>query len=183
MVRLFSLVQWPREDDAREVRFRACYEADYRPVRRYIARLSGHPQEADDLTQEAFVRLWRRLQEAEAVLDLRPFVYRIATNLVISRRRSRMRSSAVELPVLDNVLEMHPAGGDIESDLARRELVEQTLARLSEPMRQCVLLHHAGLSAKEISGVVGVSSTYVSTLVMRGHQRFRRERTKLEHGE
>jgi RNA polymerase sigma-70 factor (ECF subfamily) len=183
MVRLLSLVEGPRDGDAREARFRACYEGDYRAVRRYVARLSGHPEDADDLTQEVFALLWRRLQQREDVSELRPFVYRIATNLVISRRRSRARTPTLELPVLEHVVVLRTAGADLEADLARRQLVERTLARLPEPMRQCVLLHHAGLTAKEISTVVGVSSSYVSTLVKRGHQRFRRERTKLEQGE
>jgi len=182
MTRLMRLVDPSAESGERDLRFRACYEADYRALRRYIARLSGHPEEADDLTQEAFVRLWRRLQQ-EDVADLRPFLYRIATNLVINRHRGRVRAGAVETAASEHVIRMRPSPGDLEADLARRQLVRQTLARLPEPMRQCVLLHHAGLSAREISAVVGVSPAYVSTLVMRGHQRFRRERSKVEHGQ
>lgn len=179
MARLLPLRKEPAEPDVHETRFRACYEADYRDVRRYIARLSSRPEEADDLAQESFVRLWRRLQR-EDVAELRPFLYRIATNLVINRHRDRARAVVVEASLPDNVLQLQRAPGDLEEDLARRQLVQRTLARLPEPMRQCVLLYHAGLTAKEIAAVVGVSPSYVSTLVMRGHQRFRRERSRLE---
>jgi RNA polymerase sigma factor (sigma-70 family) len=179
MSRLLSLVERLDERGLRESRFRACYEADYHALRRYVARLAGDPIEADDLTQEAFVRLWRRLQQ-EDVAELRPFLYRIATNLVLNRRRDRTRASTVEAQVPEVVVQMRPAPGDLEQDLVRRHLIQQTLARLPEPMRQCVLLYHHGLTAKEIAAVVGVSPGYVSTLVMRGHQRFRRERSRLE---
>ena len=182
MARLLPLVPSPVDADLRESRFRACYAADYRAVRRYIARLSGHPDEADDLTQETFVRLWQRLQEKD-VEELRPFVYRIASNLVINRHRDRRRASAIEAPMPENVAHMRAVSGDLEGELERRQLVGRTLARLPEPMRQVLLLYHEGFTAKETAAVVGVSAAYVSTLVMRGHQRFRRERARLEHGE
>lgn len=181
MARLLSLVDAPGSPDRRESRFRACYESDYGAVRRYIARLSAHPEEADDLAQDAFVRLWQRIQK-EDVGELRPYLYRIASNLVINRHRDRNRAAIAETATLGNVVQMRPAHDHLENDFARRQLVQQTLARIPEPMRQCVLLHHAGLTAKEIAIVVGVSPAYVSTLVMRGHQRFRRERVKLEQG-
>src|SRR5882672_6700748 len=112
MARLLPLVLSPRDAGLRESRFRACYAADYRAVRRYIARLSGRPDEADDLTQDAFVRLWQRLQEQD-VEDLRPFVYRIASNLVINRHRDRRRAAAIEAPMPENVVQMRAGSGDV----------------------------------------------------------------------
>jgi RNA polymerase sigma factor (sigma-70 family) len=158
-----------------EARFRACYEAYHVALHRYVSRLAGNPSLADDFTQELFVRLWKEMSTAGDPDSPRAWLYRVATNLVIDGAHKRRRTIAVILP-LDSAPENRAAGGsNVEETVARRDLVRRVLQRLPEPMRQCLLLHHEGLTGKEIADVLGVKASYVGTLVLRAHDRFRRE--------
>jgi DNA-directed RNA polymerase specialized sigma24 family protein len=67
------------------------------------------------------------------------------------------------------------AAVDVERESVRRQMVTRVLAQLPAPMRQCLLLHHEGLTGREIGEVLGVKPSYVATLVFRAHERFRRE--------
>jgi len=158
-----------------EARFRACYEAHHAALHRYVSRLSGEPSLADDLTQELFVRLWKEMTTAREPASTRAWLYRVATNLVIDRGQSRRRTLAFILPS-DSANEETPSHDpDVEQAVARRQFVRRVLQRLPEPMRQCLLLHHEGLTGKEIADVLGIKPSYVGTMVLRAHDRFRRE--------
>ncbi|CAN5701260.1 hypothetical protein BH24ACI5_BH24ACI5_23610 [soil metagenome] len=65
---------------------------------------SGRPAEAADITQEVFARLWRELDEGREVLDVRPWLYRVASHLVISRGRAVARAHAAQ-PLVEDALE------------------------------------------------------------------------------
>src|SRR5437588_10156386 len=69
------------------------YEEFRRPIHSYIYRLLGNQEDADDVTQEVFVRAcmsWNGLYERER---LSPWLYRIATNLCVDQLRRRKRIS------------------------------------------------------------------------------------------
>lgn len=153
-----------------ETQFRACYEANYRSLRRYIARLSGEAEEAGDLTQESFVRLWKELESGTQLINPRAWLYRVAGNLVINRFKGRAHERAHE-----SQAPLRLAPDDVERTLIRRQLVQRALQQLPAPMRQGLLLYHEGLTGREIAVVLGVKPSYVGTLIMRAHERFRRE--------
>ena len=158
---------------ARE-QFCDCYEANYRQVRRYVARLSGDAAAADDVTQECFTRLWDQLRRGEDIRSPKAWLYRVASREVITRARSRQRAQRLFEPGAE-IQDLQPSTTDLEADTARRDLIRRALRTLPEPMKQCVLLHQAGLTGKEIAEVLDVKPSYIGTLVVRGHERFRRE--------
>jgi RNA polymerase sigma-70 factor, ECF subfamily len=158
-----------------ETRFRETYDAHRAALHRYITRLAGDPSLADDVTQELFVRLWKEMTTVGEPANARAWLYRVATNLVIDRGQTQRRSLAVILPFAFAPTNVPSRDPDVERDVARRQLVRRALARLPEPMRQSLLLHHDGLTGKEIALVLGIKPSYVGTLVLRAHDRFRRE--------
>ena len=158
-----------------EARFRVLYDAHYRALHRYVCRLSGDYGAAEDLTQEIFVRLWKEMTTVGVPQTPRAWLYRVATNLVVDRGRTLRRTLAFILPTTDKTPDVEVPGASIEETTARRQVLQRVLRRLPEPMRQCLLLHHEGLAGKEIAEVLGVKHSYVGTLVLRAHDRFRRE--------
>lgn len=158
-----------------EARFRAHYDAYHAALHRYVCRLSGDYTAAEDLTQEVFVHLWREMTTAGEPRLPRAWLYRVATNLVIDRGRTLRRTLAFILPVSTTTREPAAPAVNAEENVARRQLVQRTLRRLPEPMRQCLLLHHEGITGKEIAEILGVKPSYVGTLVLRAHDRFKRE--------
>jgi RNA polymerase sigma factor (sigma-70 family) len=158
-------------ESADELFFRSAYERHFDAVKRYIRRLSGDVTSSEDIAQEVFVRLWRQLVRDGSPPNVRAWVYRVASNLVIGGFRHRIRALRRLLPFSAR----DEKTADLERDVAQRQIVERVLAKLPEPMRQCLLLHHEGLTAAEIGEVLCIKPSYVRTLVFRAHERFRRE--------
>jgi len=65
-----------------EQAFSAVYAATAKPLWRYIARLSGRQEIADELLQECYFRLLRSERADLEPSDARPYLFRIATNLL-----------------------------------------------------------------------------------------------------
>jgi RNA polymerase sigma-70 factor, ECF subfamily len=139
----------------------------YPQLFRYLNRLTGDPDVAEDAAQEAFVRLAeRRMTEAEA----RPWLFTVATNLIRDRARKaeRHRRLGESVPPADPPV--HP---DVETE--RRETVarvRRVLESLPERDRVMLLMREEGFQYEEIAGAVGVAPTSVGTLLARAGRRF-----------
>jgi RNA polymerase sigma-70 factor, ECF subfamily len=136
------------------------------PLERYLARLTGDPDLAADVAQEAFVRL---LEQDPPPAAVRPWLFRVATNLVRdSARRTRRR----EVLVLDG--RAPSAHGDpapppdhaLDRERAR-ELVREALHQLSDKEREALLMREEGFRHREIAVALGTTTGSVGTLLNR----------------
>ncbi len=116
---------------------------------RYLVRMTGRRDVADDLAQEVFVRVVRALANGGPVGHERGWVFAIARNLLADRHRGRQREVAiVEQPA-------EPAR-DATQPLAVG--LSQALGRLTAEDREVFLLKEVGgLSYQEIAGMCGCS--------------------------
>lgn len=73
--------------------FEALVEKHYREIRRYLARVTRRTAEADDLTQETFLRAYRTWRALPADANVRAWLFAIATNLSRNHFRSEKRRS------------------------------------------------------------------------------------------
>src|SRR5258706_12501244 len=60
------------------------------PVYRYLFRVLENTQEAEDLTQEVFLRLYSYLHNGQTVVNIRAWVFRVAHNLAIDQQRRQV---------------------------------------------------------------------------------------------
>ncbi|NEY91888.1 RNA polymerase sigma factor [Tabrizicola oligotrophica] len=136
----------------------------------FAARLLGDRAEAEDVAQEAMLRLWRaagvwRAGEAQ----LSSWLYRVTVNLCTDRQRSRARRRA---EALDDVAEPADDRADTEAALLSREradALQSALATLPDRQRQAVVLRHIeGLSNPEIAAILEVGVEAVESLTARG---------------
>ena len=140
------------------------------PVLRLARRLLDDPAEAEDVTQEAMLRLWQIAPEWQAGMA-RPstWLYRVAFNLATDRLRKR-RGVA-----LDSVDEpVHPAPAVLDAMIAtdRARALEMALETLPERQRVAVVLRHIeGLANPEIAEILGVGVEAVESLIARGKRR------------
>ena len=101
MERLGALDEADRTFQMTEEAFRTFYELTARPVRVYLARLTGDDRLADDLLQETYYRFLRANVKFETDDHRRNYLFRIATNLVHDHRRKPfLEVPAVTLPDL-----------------------------------------------------------------------------------
>ena len=138
-------------------------------VLRYLARVLDDPSEAEDVMQETFVQLYRALHKGHVSGDVRPWLFRVAHNLVLYRLRKK---SPVEL--LDSASwnflgeQNQDPSPSAEQDLLEREQqlkFEAALAALSPEEKHCLELRAEGLSYREIAQVLEMKApTLVSFL-------------------
>ena len=150
--------------------FEATFEELYPGLFRYCHRLTGDPDLAEDVVQEAFVRLYDRRVEGTDE-GLRAWLFRTATHLV--RDGHRVRENRRRL------LEAYPVrpGGSEQPDEAvqRRERVahvREALEHLSEREHDMLLMRHAGFSYREIAEAVEVAPSSVGTRLARAERNF-----------
>src|SRR5262245_40332459 len=90
-----------------EAAFSEFYRRTSRPLWSYVYRVTGHAADADDIVQEAFLRMLRANVSAIEE-ERRRYLYRIASNLVVDRWRARKRQR--EEPVTDAAVAESVAG-------------------------------------------------------------------------
>jgi RNA polymerase sigma-70 factor (ECF subfamily) len=133
----------------------------------FAARMLSDRTEAEDVAQEAMLRLWRMApdwQQGEA--RVATWLYRLASNLCLDRlRRSRPRG-------LDEVAEPEDAAPGVVARLIEADRVlalDEALAALPDRQRQAVVLRHIeGLANPEIAAVMDIGVEAVESLVARG---------------
>lgn len=135
----------------------------------YAARLLGDGAEAEDVVQDAMLRLWRaapgwRAGEAQ----VSTWLYRVVTNLCTDRLRVRRRRPVATLDEAPEVADAAPGAeaGMMEAD--RMVALQVALDRLPERQRQAVVLRHIeGLGNAEIAAVMDIGVEAVESLTAR----------------
>ncbi len=166
-------------NDVDQVDINALFDEVYEPLYRYCHRLTGDPDAADDLAQEAFVRLLDRGPRGPN-RGLRVWMFRVATNLIrdAARQGQNRRRILAGTPQPDPV----PSA---EREMERSEEIREVRAALDQLAprdREVLLLRQEGFSYREIAQVVNVAPTSVGTLLARSLKRFASVYTKEKQG-
>lgn len=149
--------------------FGALYQQLQPGLHRYVLRLTADSDAADDICQEAFLRLLRRPDLRGH--DARLWIFTVGTNLVRDRGRTTARRQRllVETPMVPTPFRSP------EQELERAEAVrrvQDALATLAERDRQMLMMREEGFRYEEIAEVVGVAPGSVGTLIARALKRF-----------
>ncbi|HHY17373.1 MAG TPA: sigma-70 family RNA polymerase sigma factor, partial [Firmicutes bacterium] len=134
-------------------------EKYHRNVYNLAYRLTGDREDAMDITQEAFLRVFRSISSFQTGKPFLPWVYRITWNLCADRGRKIGRSLPEES--LDGneitrarVSSQRPAPDQIYETKELGETLSKSIGRLREGYRELIVLFHIdGLSIKEISKI------------------------------
>ncbi|MCV2893007.1 RNA polymerase sigma factor [Lentibacter sp. XHP0401] len=130
-------------------------------------RLLGDRAEAEDIAQEAMLKLWRvapewRMGEAKVTT----WLYRVVANACTDRLRKRRTID------IDSVAEPEdgaPSAADRIQDRSRAEALQEALGQLPDRQRQAVVLRHIeGLSNPEIAQIMDLKVEAVESLTARG---------------
>ena len=173
-----SPVTTPSEADAEAALLRRYADGDAAAARLLAARLTpmayGHAvrvlkdaAEAEDVAQEAMMRLWRIAPDwREGEAKVSTWLYRVVANLCTDRLRKRGT-----VPV-DDVAEPADPAPSAEARLqagARADALQAALMTLPDRQRQAVVLRHIeGLANPEIAVILGVGVEAVESLTARG---------------
>jgi RNA polymerase sigma-70 factor, ECF subfamily len=146
-----------------EAAFSAFYASHARALWAYVYRVTSHASDADDIVQDAFLRLLRAGPDTDETEQRRRFLYRVASNLIVDRwRRKTRHEHAPEEP-------RRPTA-PLEPD---RD-VQRTFAELSARDRALLWLAYVEEeSHEEIAASLGVGKRSIKVLLFRARRRLR----------
>jgi RNA polymerase sigma-70 factor (ECF subfamily) len=158
----------PELDPTQQAFFRRLSETYRGPLTAYFERRVRSRAEAEDLTQEVFLRLVRRL-DAAAIDNPEAFLFRTAVNLLRdrSRREKTFRNHLTETELRQDRFEGISPERVLESRQALQRAL-QCLEELDERTRDAFILHRLeGLKYAEIAEVFGVSVSSVEKYIIK----------------
>jgi RNA polymerase sigma-70 factor (ECF subfamily) len=141
------------------------------PVYQYLLSVFGDPAEAEDLTQDAFLQLYKALLKGQELENVRFWVFRAAHNLAINKRKHQQFISTMLVDSLAKVENLIPDNGlNPEQVVLRKEKFKRLfdgLKRLTLNERQCLYLRSEGFRYKEIAEIMKVGVPTVGEYLRR----------------
>lgn len=136
----------------------------------YAARLLGDRAEAEDVAQEAMLRLWRVAPDwRQGEAKVTTWLYRVTTNLCTDRLRVRQRRKVSALDDAPDIEDGAPAAETVLIEADRMVALDAALAALPDRQREAVVLRHIeGLTNPEIAAVMDIGVEAVESLIARG---------------
>jgi RNA polymerase sigma factor (sigma-70 family) len=146
--------------------FETFYDAESRTLFRRLWLVTGIPAEAEEIMQDAFLKVWERWDQVGAMDDPVGYLYRTAMNLF--RKRYRRAALAIRRSI-----GLAPSHDDF-ADADDRETVRHVLATLPPRQRAAlVLTEMLGFSSDEAGRALGVQASTVRSLSRQGRESFR----------
>lgn len=162
--------------------FEQIYDEYKTPIYNYVYHLVGDREQADDLTQDTFLKAFRALPKMDANLKLSAWLYRIATNTAYDALRRRKLIAWLPWQDLDH----EPAdveSADPQEMYGTTELVRAALRRMPQQYRAALLLYtQEGFSYSEIAQALNIAESGVKMYLSRARQSFREHYRALEQG-
>lgn len=172
--------------DASELEFQKIYDTYQPKILRYLVRLVGET-EAEDLTQEVFVKIHQALGDFRGESQLSTWIYRIATNAALDRLRSRSFQQRLsddsieqgEAEIADRNVWTGEKTPSVEQQLVRKEMnacILDFIEGLPENYRPVLVFSELeGLRNSEIAETLGVTLDTVKIRLHRARAQLRKE--------
>ena len=140
----------------------------FQPVYRLVWRMTGGAADAEDLAQDAFVKLWRNPSQVREGAALKGWLMRVASNAVIDGSRRPRASALEEAPEIRDPQARPDAPLDREQ---AARLVDARIAALPDRQRQALsLVYFEGLTNIEAAAVLEVSVDALESLLARARR-------------
>ncbi|HMI53207.1 MAG TPA: sigma-70 family RNA polymerase sigma factor [Candidatus Saccharimonadales bacterium] len=159
------------------------------PLVNFLYRMVRNREQAEDLAQEVFLRVYRAREEYVPSAKFTTWLFRIATNLALNsvrdHRHERMEIS-IDAPITTDaedgdertldIPEKHPNIEQHLVDEARRKMILHSINKLPEKQRAAVLLHkYQELDYGEIAKILDCSESALKSLLFRAYETLRVE--------
>ncbi|MCC2257256.1 sigma-70 family RNA polymerase sigma factor [Intestinimonas aquisgranensis] len=181
-----ELVERAKKGD--ETAFEVLVTDNEKRIYNLCRRLTGNPEDAAELTQEAFLNAWRGLSRFQGESSFSTWLYRLASNACIDFLRKEKRRQNLSMTVsLDDEEEARQVELPDERYAPERELerteVRQAVAagleRLTPEHRQVLVMREInGLSYAEIGAVLGLEEGTVKSRIARARNALRKVLTE-----
>jgi RNA polymerase sigma-70 factor (ECF subfamily) len=167
-------------DEALMARVARGDEAAYRLLtRRHVPvmlglarRILGNAADAEDVAQEAMLRVWTHAPRWQPLALFRTWLTRVVVNLCLDRKR---RAPWVELEAAGEIIDPAHGPGEQTERVERDRLVTMAIAELPARQRTAIVLTYGdGMSNAQVAEILDTTVSAVETLLVRGKQNLRR---------
>lgn len=135
-------------------------------------RILGNTADAEDVAQEAMLRVWTHAPRWQPLAAFRTWLTRVVVNLCLDRKR---RAAWVDLDKAGEIVDPALGPGDLAEADERERLLSAAIEKLPARQRTAIVLTYSeGLSNAQVAEVLDTSVSAVETLLVRGKQNLRR---------
>jgi len=159
------------------------------PLVNFLYRMVRNREQAEDLAQEVFLRVYRAREDYEPSAKFTTWLFRIATNLALNSVRDHRYQKleiSMDAPIVadaeegdERMMEVADEHPDIEQHLVeetRKKMIRHAIQKLPEKQRAAVLLHkYQELDYVEISKILQCSESALKSLLFRAYETLRVE--------
>lgn len=154
--------------------FEKIYRAHSGFVYNVAYRVLGHKEDAEEVTQEVFVNVYRKLNTFEFQSALKTWIYRMTVNSAINyaKKRSRYTDRHMEYDGRQDAAAPQSPAEDVVEREGREQMLNDMLAELNEDQRACLILRAVqGLSYEEIAQTLDININTVRTRLKRAREK------------
>jgi RNA polymerase sigma-70 factor, ECF subfamily len=148
------------------------YESARDDVYYYTLALGLAPGQAQDVTQEVFLKLYAQLRSGEEIRSVRAWVFRVAHNEAL-KLKAKERVHLEITPDIEPVYAANSPEKQVVEDESQRRL-RAAIADLSPQQRQVLHLRAEGLRLREIAETIGIGTSTVNEFLRRAVARLRK---------
>jgi RNA polymerase sigma-70 factor (ECF subfamily) len=152
----------------------SAYEAYHAELYNFLRRATRDEDAAEDLLQDTFLRLTREVDAGRLPEHVRGWLYRVASNLVVSR--GRHKQTVMRWLTRNAHVDVALVSASPEADILLREqtsVLEAALARLPAETRAALLLSAEGFTGEEIATAIGRTHGATRTMLSRARVQVR----------
>ena len=164
-----SAQRWP------DAEFKQVFLDNYSRIVAVLMRLLGDRMRAEEMANDAFLRLYQQPGLREGKANISGWLYRTATNLGIDGLRSSARRGRYEEAASSDRQRNSSPEGPLEDLIVeeRRSRVRAVLASIKPTQAQLLILRASGLSYKELAEILDVKQSGIGTMLNRAEAEFR----------
>ncbi|WP_034630628.1 RNA polymerase sigma factor SigX [Desulfotruncus alcoholivorax] len=149
--------------------YQEVYNQYYPFVCRQLTYLLGNRAEAEDITQETFIKLYH--SPPPDYQNIGGWLARVATNLAYNYMRSEKSRKRREDKINDKLITDTPEERAIKNE--ETDYIKRALDILDERSRLCLIMKHSGFSYEEIAAATGLKKSSVGTIIARSQSKFK----------
>ncbi len=144
-------------------------------------RILGNTADAEDVAQEAMLRVWTHAPRWQPLAAFRTWLTRVVVNLCLDRKR---RAQWVALEAAGEIVDTAPGVTEKAEHDEREQLLAAAIAELPARQRTAIVLTYSeGMSNAQVAEVLDTSVSAVETLLIRGKQNLRMQLGNLIDGQ
>ncbi len=162
----------------RRLDLRAIFLAHHRRLYQVAYRLTSSRQDAEDIVQEVFVRLYQKLEQFQGEAMLSTWLYRMTVNAGLDalRRFKRRQKWETSLALIVNEAAFAKENPGQQAHIEISEKLQKALSRLRKPFRAVIVLRDfEGLAYDEIAEVLQIDKGTVASRLHRAYAKLKKE--------